>query len=517
MKYLKKFINYRILLGIKRNNSSKFKINKIKIQKELLYEFEKSKFDFDFEDNFILSKKNIEKRTNQIFASLIILKLYKVIYFFYSFGVKIIYPLPTKFLKVLEANNINVNYSLSWLSCKILLFCKFLECISKIFKYIRKISFKKLESKICSKKNIYFISLPLMFISKNKLIINEEWVSKTFNLDIENLYFNKNIKIESNNKLDVLPRINIFSYLYFLKYTLKILVNFYKINYFLKLKSDEIIDLIFFKKSYKESIFNNVIISEEYRFNKPLWTYYGESKGWNIIYINFSTNHSNEIKFYPEEYKSAEYRYFSFTNNYFPTLEVSNFYLNKSYFISQTNNTVSNNFFDLVNNFRKKKFKNKIITIFDVHSSPRYEYETIPWGYYYYNSSILNAFYNDIIECLNKFDDLTIIVKRKTLNRHSLSRFDKNLKNLITKKINDKNRLFILDDVNIFKIIKNTDIAITMPFSSPAQIANMHKIPSIYYDSSNILKNIYQNSELKFFNKNQINELYDYFKILLKK
>lgn len=516
MKILKNFINKRILIGIKKNNNSNRKINSIVLQKKLLKEIEnKNNFEYKFGIFPKISPTQIKQRSRQIAASMIIVRLHSYIYFFLSLNKGLIYPLPKEYLKIIEGCGIKINFFGSNLFCKILIIFKFFHGLINILIFSKKISAKKnkVENKI-SEKSIFFLSLPIMFTSKNKLIIDEKLVSKIFNLKVDKIYLHKKFKHIEHPKIEIYPKIYIFNYLKFLKYSILSLMDFRKIDYFLYLKNDEVIETIFFEFSSNKSLYKNIVFSEEYRFTKPLWAYYLENLNWKVLFINFSTNHHNQIKFYPNNYKAAEYKYFSFTNNIFPTVDLLNYYMEKSDNIKSTNNNVSDYIFNLTNKFNKKLIKRSVITIYDVPVYHRYVYAVKPWGFYYYKPSVINNFLIDIIECLNKFNNLVIIIKRKSKTDNIVNKFDRNIKKIIQKKVNKSNRLFIIEDVNIFKSIKKTDLVITIPFSSPSVIANCNDIPSLYYDPSGLLQNPFSNQFPRFISSK--NELLGFFRDFIK-
>jgi len=65
-----------------------------------------------------------------------------------------------------------------------------------------------------------------------------------------------------------------------------------------------------------------------------------------------------------------------------------------------------------------------------------------------------------------------------------VSNHSNSYKKLINKFINKPNVYTIDPNISAFKIIKNSSLVITMPFSSPAFIANQMNIKSIFYDPS---------------------------------
>ena len=76
------------------------------------------------------------------------------------------------------------------------------------------------------------------------------------------------------------------------------------------------------------SIFFNILFSK-IRINKPLWTYFLENKNWNIIYYNFSTNQSDEIKFYLKIIYLVNSNTFHLRNVYF-LIKLLDYHIKKS-------------------------------------------------------------------------------------------------------------------------------------------------------------------------------------------
>ena len=166
---------------------------------------------------------------------------------------------------------------------------------------------------------------------------------------------------------------------------------------------------------------------------------------------------------------------------------------------------MTKNLFNLTTKFKKKQISKKIVTIYDTHVLNRYYYDVLPRQSYYYKVSTVNNFLLDIIDCLNNYSDLIVIIKRKISNNHKKSKFDINLKSIFENKINNTNRLFIIHNVNIFKSVNISDLVISIPFSSPSIIAEQNKIPSIYYDTTKLLEKPSNDGSTMFINdKNEL-------------
>ena len=113
-----------------------------------------------------------------------------------------------------------------------------------------------------------------------------------------------------------------------------------------------------------------------------------------------------------------------------------------------------------------------------------------PYNYYTYKN--IRLFYEKVLEYIAQNDDVIGLFK--------LKRYEKNfhincIKSLIDNlDFSTKNRLEFFDkDYSVFSIIKQSDLTISIPYTSTAYIAKKIGIKSYYFDPTGILdkKNIH--------------------------
>ena len=167
MLFLEKFINYRILIGLRKNKNSRKKIDLVKLQIKLLDYLENIKLkDYNFGILDEISQENIRERSSQSFVSMIINKMNSFIFFFLSFNLSLIYPLPKDFLKVIEKEGIKVNFFLSNQLIIILKILNIFKCLIITISLLKKIQFTN--QKNFSSDSIFFIVCQIcLFIKIN--------------------------------------------------------------------------------------------------------------------------------------------------------------------------------------------------------------------------------------------------------------------------------------------------------------------------------------------------------------
>ncbi len=493
IKFFKNYLKKRLLIGIEKNRNNFNQEKLFELQKNLL----KLEFKNNFLDNYILGDFNdddLNNFINQTYCRLIRENLYKTFNFCTSYKISLIYPfLPLNSLKEIENFGISVNYKASAFLQKIFFLYKFFELIILTFLFIPKIKINLYKHKTRPENSVFIDEINNLFISKKNLLINKN-VFKRYIKEIDFFYSNKDLNIKNIKKIDFFPKIDLKNYIKFLISSFKIINNFKKYNFFIKCKSDELVLTNYFKYTHMNSIFFNILFSENSRINKPLWTYFLENKNWNIIYYNFSTNQSDEIKFYPKNYLPGEFKYFSFKKCVFSNKELLDYHIKKSKNISHDYFIHDEQLFKFKDFFRKNSLNKFVVSVFDTVIYDKSIYGNIPRPYWYYEKKNIINFYRDVLENLNTFNNLLIVIKRKNK--------DLNSKKLIVDSFpeNFKNRIFFVDNVNTPKLIMYSDLVISIPFSTPSMIAEINKIDSIVYDSSNKLTNYLVGREIKFVN-----------------
>ena len=101
--------------------------------------------------------------------------LYKSIYFFLSYDLKLTYPFLTrKNLQDIDRFGIKTNINLSIIFQKLILVFSFLKAFLLVFCLLRKITLRKTVQANNPFKNIYIKELHNLFIYKNQLIFDKK-------------------------------------------------------------------------------------------------------------------------------------------------------------------------------------------------------------------------------------------------------------------------------------------------------------------------------------------------------
>ena len=140
-----------------------------------------------------------------------------------------------------------------------------------------------------------------------------------------------------------------------------------------------------------------------------------------------------------------------------------------------------------VNLKKNKKIK---ISIFDVTPFDEKTLLGIGAEFSYYNTILMCKFLDDIISATRIIEasdqiefELTLKHKRKREKRHDQKYFEH------IHKLHESHSFFKLEnhDVNLFNFIGESDIIISIPYSSPVILAHTLKIPAFFYDPGNQL------------------------------
>jgi len=215
-------------------------------------------------------------------------------------------------------------------------------------------------------------------------------------------------------------------------------------------------------------------------FFRPLWTYIAQNKGCQIILYYYSTsdlwlqtkegdaNRYNpyHIMTWPEYWIWNEYQ-LSFLNR-FLTYDFKYKIVGPIWFSSTSIKSL-------------KKLPKKGIAIFDIEPKrDSYEFKVYyPVNYYGYQLS--KQFFLDLTYIAEKHN-INLFIKRKRLNKLEHKGYEK-LINIISNKSN----IYLIDSgIAAKSLIEKSVSVITMPFSTPANIAHILGKPSVFYDPFNM-------------------------------
>lgn len=286
--------------------------------------------------------------------------------------------------------------------------------------------------------------------------------------------------------LTILKKINLLIYLNY--FSLKIIFHGIFKESDLLIFSKELFFFFFFKK--------NINLLPEFSFfsnsgliYRPLWSYIKknclESRVYTFFYSNnfispVIKNRSSKNLKYIEGSKLFSWNKYIFWNRH--QLFLFQNVINKTvdYFLSPYNFIP----YEGKNIFLKKKVKT--LSVFDVHPMNIYGFSVNPLPYNIYTFSYCKKFIDDLIFFQNKYD-FNLIIKSKLRNK-SFEIFSRRYY-VFLQSIRSKKIKIFRSDLSALSVIKISDAIVSIPFSSPSEIAYFEKKKSCYYDPENIILN----------------------------
>jgi len=232
-------------------------------------------------------------------------------------------------------------------------------------------------------------------------------------------------------------------------------------------------------------------------FHRPLWTYKDIVSKIDSYYYFYSYNSAtNKLS------KDLELKNKKDTVNIFSLLSWDNYLTCSEEQIENLKKNLSNYNYTIENigniSFEGnkkffKKTKELIVSVFDVSAyRPRFIlYEQMP--YYYYTYKNVNKFYEDIFDVFGKLNrNWKIVVKQKRplIKLKSLQKDSRHMKfSQLSVLDNNKNIKRIEDNINVNSIITNSDLVISMPYTTPSSIAKESGVKTFFYDPVNLFPN----------------------------
>lgn len=515
-KKLKRKINLRIWLSIKKNHKFFLKERKINVIRQIKSDFFDKNLDlkiknyssYIFTDDNLLNNKIIKQYIGKNLSGN---KFFYLFYFFYKKKFKGIYCLPTTYLVFFQKqHNLNINFFLS----KLLFFIYVLKEFFSGCIFIFKIFFKILKNKLKKKKMFKEpYDVVFNFSCKNFNILQNNFNIEQFNIinwliknnsckkiilqGEANFSYEKNeIKIISNKCITdaILLDLNIskisFNFLFFFILTLKNLILF---NWWNVILFRDGLESLCFKYSNAKlaNTYYSIFSSNIY---KPLWTYAVEQKNSKVELLSISSLTDLE---HIEKGKKFDYegiRLYTWNNITLWNEASKNYILNRD--------ITKKNIIKVLNSHIYYKDSNQELNL------PSFSVAVFLYENHRFN--LTNSFLSDWVLSyttdlyyLNKkfCDDLlflrekynfSIIVKKK---RDFPEKFDYkrnlNFNNWLIK----QNKVIQVDNnIAVERIVKNSEISISMPFTSPSIIARYLNKKSIYYDPTNLLNSDDPNS-----------------------
>lgn len=451
-------------------------------------------FKLEFYESFLANEEifnniYIQKLSLRFSAS----KLFKKILFFEGIGLKGIFPLPYKIRALLNKHKFQCYNLISSIIFSIYSFFLLFFYMVIIFKKILKNLFMNNIN-----NNSIFISNISNFNVFNNSMFNKEFFKKNFNIDTNSIHSNDiNIKKYSSKELvfkyvneeelnipvKKLPSIlfksffNLFNSFY--SFILKRNDNF--------LVYDIFIDYLFIKendhnKFYKMLLYNNTDYSRT-----PIFAAFN-----NLYNVNFYMYSSNIFPL--EKYTNQKYKTnFSWDNFYYPNTivwnkEIKNFILFSSKKIYESNFIIRKPIFKkkFISNKKYKKFK---IGIFSTRVSKKLEYLINGVDKYPYTQKNIKLFYTDILNSISNLNsnNIEVYIKFKRVKTKFHSAFENNIYNTLRSSYPNIKLEFIDHDMDIISLISDSNLIISIPFTSPSLLASFVNINSFFYDPNSLL------------------------------
>jgi polysaccharide biosynthesis PFTS motif protein len=412
---------------------------------------------------------------------------------------KIAYPLPTRWIKILQQNGIKVSERKSFMLFNFL-------CLRMVFIGIAYGFFLSIYSllklrvvKVSNKKNgiVYFNSLVASNIPNNAHghnIIN--WylqyknrlknldfifhsVKSTNNISLNNVnikYYGKTIVLFSSVKIIICYLGWIFSSAF--------------IAFFSILRGKWWNAIVFYEASKSSAIKfqNSQYLANQYLFHnseplyRPLWTYEAELKGSEIIFYFYSTNIESFVQ---KGKKFIQANNFHLIN--WPKYLVWNKY--QAHFISRMD--INMPIVEIVGCiwFQSSKsdvdhIPKKSIAVFDVQPFRDSRYQILGEDFNYYLPETANSFVNDIYKVSAKNEFTMVFKKKRDIGKMAHPSYILNIEKLK----NQSYFLFMDSNLAALEIIQNCFAVVSMPFTSTALIAKELGKPTVYYDPLSLLQ-----------------------------
>ena len=332
-------------------------------------------------------------------------------------------------------------------------------------------------------------------LNKNDSFTLIDWylkLDRTSNFNIKNILHNKsgvrNMNYENKNIIkieNIFPKLHLFNFLlFFLHSFFLIFVSFFGIifgKWYLPILLKDVILRAYVKYCDEKLMAKQYLFDNSNFIYRPLWTYEAEKKGSEIVCYFFSTN-CREI----EKDKTDSSIGWGYRAMDWPIYYVWDEYQKK--FIKELNLKLKNIYiygpvYFLDKNILPNLDSNNSITIFDIQprrtSVLRNRIEPI----YYYNTKNICKFIEDIFEVSRKLN-FKIVLKQK---RKENSEVHIKYRNLI-KKISKFDNVSIVDqNISPMRLIKNTKLSLSIPFTSSSLYAAKLNKKTAYYDPISIL------------------------------
>ncbi|WP_422670909.1 polysaccharide biosynthesis PFTS motif protein [Candidatus Methylopumilus planktonicus] len=413
---------------------------------------------------------------------------------------KVVYPLPIEWRKKLEEHGFSVGRYRTAVLWQMYILCMWLVGVYRLCKLFVK-NLTIIDDNDYSQDYVFFASLSPSNISKNDVEISQFnivtwWIQWSRNKgQIKSLFHtvsNRPAFILDNIKVQpvphFLPKLKGVSlnakYILRASYiTLKAFINYIFGSWYNAFMLNQYADLIHAqlvnpKELAKEYFFHN----SDWKY-RPLWTYDVENNGAKVFMYFYSTN-CEALK-----HKKNDG---SYNINLYKGMTWSNYLVWDDYQAQFLLKSLDNNakcevagpiwFSD--SEKEVPQIPDNSVMIFDVEPFRTSVYQSYCFDIEYYVSDIAKQFILDIYDVLSSHD-LNMVLKRK---RHIGNKSSKSYTKILDDLEKQDNFITVDPEISAFRLIKtNTNLVISMPYTSTAQIAKSYGLLSIYYDPSGLL------------------------------
>lgn len=230
------------------------------------------------------------------------------------------------------------------------------------------------------------------------------------------------------------------------------------------------------------------LLAEEYLFHnsdwlyRPLWTYEAEAKNAKVTIYFYSTN-CEPLKQYKSDIFLTDYSGMTWSSYIVWDTYQANF-LEKSIGSPINYRIAGPIWFSDSSNYEVPEIAINSILVFDVEPFRDSRYRAFCLDFEYYIPSIAKQFLIDIYDVANQLN-LDIIFKAKRNKGRYGSR---TYSHIIQKLKNKKNFISVSPDISPMRLIEDSNIVISAPFTSTAHIARNYGIPAAYYDPTGMLE-----------------------------
>ena len=404
----------------------------------------------------------------------------------------IIYPLPKEWILLLRKKGFRVNFLLSSILLYILSIFFFLKSFKTFFNYLIYFNDNFPKSEYVYFHNIPEYCLPIdnensydVFSWYNKKYIKEKLIKPDIfvKFNFKKNEYTKNFKIKySKYPYPSLTSFNklIFIINYFLLF-FKIVINIFLFNYKKIILTDERVHEIYVKRLEKKNL------AYEYLFNigdfiyRPLWTYEIENFSKITLY-NYSGSflgHKRLGTYPPDEVglKSINWP------NILQWSEKYNIFLEERVNQKLNLKLVSPIWLHDKKIYLNLKNNKKTISVFDVPPSSILRKCELNANLYR-TTNCSKKFLNDIVKFSKEFNiDIYFKNKRKLDNRYTSKSYQIFLEKLVSQDLIN----FIDPITSPFRLIEETDMNISIPFTSTSLVGKYLNKPSCFYDPMIIL------------------------------